>query len=157
MTRTMVPAYVVACNAPECPALAVLADPLSLAPGWGRLRSNDHFKPDPRESVYAATNRRNNILTYSERSRGSFQMDMCPEHLDVFGEHVPTTDGRPGARGRSSLATVGCSCGFSYGFVEASNAESAWRRHLPAALREYGDRPRPTLEAAFAAGLAGAR
>lgn len=141
MTISMVPAYVAACNAPGCPTLAVLADLRAVAPGWLRMRSNDHFQPDPRESVYAATNRRNNILTYSERSYGSFEIDLCPQHPDAFAGHVPTTDGRPGSRGRSSIATVGCSCGYSYGYVLASSAEEVWRGHLPLPLREYGDRP----------------
>jgi hypothetical protein len=157
MTVTMVPAYVAACNAPQCPALAVLAKITDLAPGWGRMRSNDHFQPDLRESVYASRNRRLNILTYSERSYGSFGLDLCPEHLQAFSAHVPRTDGRPGSRGGSSLAVVGCSCGYHYGYVGASGAEKTWWGHLPVDLREFTERPKPTLGDAFAAGQVVAR
>lgn len=135
------------CEAPNCDASA----PASNIPaGWRRIYSSDHIPNDP-----PFQRRSRNKLTASERLAGAFALDLCPDHHEFFDGHHPRTDGRPGGRGRDSMAQVSCECGVNGGYVTCGTlvaggrsegprriTERAWWQHLPAELQAYHHEPK---------------
>lgn len=139
------------CDSPHCHATAYSEKITDAPDGWRTLRSNDHI-PIEKTSRYPARRPRN-TLTYSERSRGSFALHLCPAHPTAFDAHLPRTDGFRTRPGRDGMANVSCSCGISLGYTSTSYriasadmsgpsayTEKTWWQHLPEDLRWYAAR-----------------
>ncbi|ROO82657.1 hypothetical protein EDD29_0138 [Actinocorallia herbida] len=133
------------CNAPSCTSSEVTGKPGDSPSGWIELRSTSHLVAPP--PVFRGRDLYSQA--FSERTSGSFSLDLCPGHTTVFDGHLPRTEGQ--VRIRTSgphRITVSCECGASLGWTWIENTtpnqpgpkntrERLWWEHLPADLRAY--------------------
>lgn len=134
--------YRLLCDAPYCPAVAMVEDLSETPDGWTRLSSTDHLAGKPKPMVGRGRNRR--PVDGWEIGNGSFRLHLCPAHPNAFGEHRPETTGYPKGR-----AAPGCACGWRSRSMECAHfvgrkpslsTERAWWGHLPEELRWYATR-----------------
>lgn len=141
------------CDAPHCTATQLTDDLKDVPDGWRTIKSTDHIPVPAKTSLYAGRSRGTRAPSYTEQCRGAFTIHLCPDHPNVFDEHLPQTHGIQTRPGRDGQAYVSCSCGLQFGLRPAafriaavdmsgphSYTENAWWRHLPADLQWYAER-----------------
>lgn len=140
------------CDAPTCTTSVVVHNLTDIPDAWTRISSADHlasWKPQTFQLRNGRT--RQDRRTYDDVSAGSFKLHLCPEHPQVFAEHLPQSTGTTRDRGERNV-TVRCSCGQfgtttrDYIIVGTREEgprrlpEQMWWRHLPAELQGYATR-----------------
>lgn len=134
--------WVAACDAPGCEAKETVGRYLDALKDWRRIASTAHLSADQRTTV---------------GSLSRFELQLCPEHTDVFGDHLPQTHGEQRQYDRPKIR-VGCACGGHIGTVAEGyhlantpgptlRTERLWWEHLPIDLQAYAEHRRTREQA----------
>lgn len=122
------------CDAPGCEVEKTAGRYIDGLKDWRRIASTEHLPADGRTAV---------------STLGRFELQLCPDHAEFFGEHLPTTRGEQGTYDRAKVK-VGCACGAPLGIVVSGyhlastpgptlRSERLWWEHLPADLQAYAE------------------
>lgn len=126
--------WIAACDAPGCEVETTAGRYLDGLTDWRRIASTAHLTPDQRTAV---------------GSLSRFELQLCPEHAEAFGEHLPQTYGTQRPEDRAKIR-VGCACRGHIGTVAEGyhlantpgptlRTERLWWEHLPVELQAYAE------------------